>query len=103
MTFLDPFFWGYFIYFLLSIFLSFFIPGDIVVQKIRLPFLHRIIVSFIVGMVFWGLQGFLFGHLGVRWMSYVYLAVCLFIWITYIKNKKLSFSLTLPKERDYIL
>lgn len=82
-----PFFL-YFIYFLFAISLSWFIPGRVLLQKLRLNTLQVIVLSFVVGMALWGWQGFLFGYLNIRWGSYLYIAIFLFFFL----KKKLFLS-----------
>lgn len=71
----------YFLYFLFAIFLAFYIPGSVLLGRLNLTTFHRISLSLVLGMVLWGWQGFLFGFLGVRWLSYVYLLLLFLIWV----------------------
>lgn len=96
LTFFDPSFWLYFILFWISIFFAFFIPGDLVLRKLRLTSLSRLVLATLVGMVLWGWQGFIFGYLEVRWLSYVYLLVFFILWFkTESKNLNFKFNMDL--------
>lgn len=74
-------FWLYFIYFFIAVLLAFFIPGQILVSKLKVSFFCQIVLSFMVGLVCWAWQGFIFGYLGIRFLSYLYLLVCLIFWL----------------------
>lgn len=80
-TLLDPFFWLGFVYFISTVFLAFFIPGDVILRPFGFGHGARISLAIIVGMVFWALQGFVFGFLGMRYFTYFYLLFFLFLWI----------------------
>lgn len=78
-----------FIVFCFAIFLAFYIPGSISLQRIKLPSLQHFVLSVIFGMVLWGYQGFIFGFLGVRWLSYLYLLIVFVFWIRTEEWKKI--------------
>ncbi len=67
--------------FLLAIFLAIFIPGDLFVARLKLTLFQRVILSFGVGLVLWALQGFIFGFLGFRTLTFGYIAICLVLWL----------------------
>ena len=77
----DISFWLYFVEFLVAVFLAFFIPGDLLLRRLNLSLFQRIILGTIVGMVLWGWQGFVFGYLGLRFLSYLYIIILLLLWI----------------------
>lgn len=79
LTLLDPFFWFNFGYFLLAIFVSFYIPGLFFVKKLNLSTVQSITISLIVGMVMWAFQGFILGYLNLRFLTYFYLGIFLFL------------------------
>lgn len=68
--------------FLFSAFLAFYIPGRVVLGK-QTKFSPLAItgVSIILGFVLWGWQGYLFGYLQLRWLSYLYLLIFLALFI----------------------
>ncbi len=100
LTFFNLSFWLYFLLFGVAIIFAFFIPGDLILLKLSFSFFQRLVLGTLIGMVFWGWQGFIFGYLGVRWLSYIYLIVSFFFWIKIClaKLRKLRF-----KEFDPIL
>lgn len=70
----DPRFWFWSAASFLAIGLAWYVPGIVLLRHLKLSFLHRIPLALAVGLVFWGWQGYIFGWLGIRWMTYVYLA-----------------------------
>src|SRR3989337_2183414 len=82
-------FWLSFFYFIFAIFIAFFIPGDVFLSKLSLPKYHRVVLGIVVGMVFWSLQGFIFGYLGNRSLTYFYLLTTLATWI-FINREKIG-------------
>lgn len=87
LSFLEITFWFYFIYFWLAISVAFFIPGDLVLSKLKLTVHQRIIVATVIGMVMWGWIGYISGYLHIRWIFYLYLVISVFVWL----NKGKSF------------
>lgn len=89
----------YFILFIISIFLAFFIPGSILLGKTPLSLFQRAVLGTVSGMVLWAWQGFIFGYLGLRWLSFVYLAVFFVVWLLILlkKHQDFSFRLKFPK------
>ncbi|HSW90195.1 MAG TPA: hypothetical protein VLH19_04970 [Patescibacteria group bacterium] len=62
-----------------SLFISFFIPGFGVISRLKLKQTELVFVlSFVVGLLLWGMQGWVFGYLHLRWLSYMYLVISLF-------------------------
>lgn len=95
------------IVFVLAIFLAFYIPGNVILNRLKLSPFQKFVLSFLVGMVLWGWQGFILGYLSARWFSYIYLLFFLLIWFkanlkNLIKFKKIEFSLA-KKKLDFIL
>lgn len=74
-------FWLYFILFFVAIFIAFFIPGDLLIRKYNLSIFQRFILGIGIGMVLWGWQGFIFGYLGLRNLSYFYIGILFLLWI----------------------
>lgn len=71
-----------FILFFFVAVLSFYIPGRVLLGKQKdLSGFAVTVLAIIIGLVMWGWQGYLFGYLQIRWMSYLYLAVFLFLFI----------------------
>lgn len=74
-------FWTQFLYFWIIVFISFFIPGSILIRKVKLPFFEHAVLSTVTGMVLWGWQGFIFGYLNLRFLTYIYLALCFLVFL----------------------
>jgi len=100
-TFFLPSFWLFLVWFFIVVFLAFYIPGNFLLKKTHLSSFQQIILSIVVGMTLWGWQGFIFGFLNIRWMTYVYLLVFFILWmrsgvwkkfLEFIKNPKQKFS-----------
>lgn len=79
--------------FIVAIFLAFYVPGRVILgQQKNLSQIGIFATSFILGIVLWGWQGYLFGFLQLRWLSYLYLLIFLAIFF-----KKKYFSFKIPK------
>lgn len=63
-----------FIVFVFASFVSFYVPGSLVVSffKVR-PKLISILLSYVFGIVMWAMQGYIFGYLNMRWLTYLYI------------------------------
>src|ERR1035437_5260964 len=81
------------IYFIFASFLAFYIPGRVVLgdQK-NLSKIGFVAVSYILGIVLWAWQGYLFGFLQLRGLSSLYLLIFLGLFIL-----KKYYSFKLPK------
>jgi len=95
MNLLDILFWLYFLLFFVAIFIAFFIPGDLILRRLPLSLFQRFVIGIILGMVLWGWQGFVFGYLGFRYLSYLYLLTVFILWV---KTSKLRERLRLPEK-----
>lgn len=74
-------FWFYFLVFGIAVFLAFFIPGDLLIKRYSLSVFQRFVLGTGIGIVFWGWQGLVFGYLGLRFLSYLYIIIFLLLWI----------------------
>lgn len=97
----EPLFWAYALYFLLAATLAFFIPGNLLLRKLKLDIFSEIILSIIVGFVIWSLQGFIFGYLQLRWLTYIYLLTNVGTWATFYARK--FFNQVRFKQHDLLL
>src|ERR1035437_5909160 len=90
------------IYFIFASFLAFYIPGRVILgdQK-NLSKIGLFAVSYILGIVLWGWQGYLFGFLQLRNLSYLYLLIFLglFLFKKYYSSKIPKVEL---KKLDFI-
>lgn len=66
--------------FIIAIILAFFIPGDLFIKQLKLILFQRIVLATGLGIVLWALQGFIFGFLNFRNLTYVYVVICLILW-----------------------
>src|ERR1035437_678929 len=81
------------IYFIFATFLAFYIPGRVVLgEQKNLSKIGFFAVSYILGIALWAWQGYLFGFLHLRSLSYLYLFVFLGLFIF-----KRYYSFKLPK------
>src|ERR1700742_3824816 len=101
-------FWFYALIFLFASFFSFYIPGCFLIKKLHLPSFTHIVLSIIVGIALWGWQGFIFGFMHIRWMTYVYLLLFFILWLrTNDKNHLLDSLKEIKPKRiakgDFIL
>jgi hypothetical protein len=86
-------FWLYFFVFFIAVFVAFFIPGDFLIKRYNLSVLQRLILGTGIGMVLWGWQGFIFGYLGLRFLSYFYIIIFFLLWIR-IQSRKFIKTIT---------
>jgi hypothetical protein len=77
--------------FIIAIFLAFYVPGKVVIgSQEKLSSIGSFTVSFILGIILWAWQGYLFGFLHLRWLSYIYLLIFL---VLFLKKKYFYFKL----------
>jgi hypothetical protein len=70
------------IYFIFASFLAFYVPGRVLLgEQKKLSKLGSFATAIILGIVLWGWQGYVFGFLQLRNLSYLYLLVFLGIFI----------------------
>lgn len=68
-----------------ALLLAFYIPGRVILGAFKSDTQLPVIpLSFIIGIVLWGWQGYLFGFLQIRWFSYIYLLIFI---ILFVKKK----------------
>jgi len=69
----------FFFIFLISVYLTFYLPGNVVISFLKIHSLGmKILLPTIVGIVLWGMQGYILGYLQLRFLTYVYLFVMIF-------------------------
>lgn len=87
---------GYFLLFLLSVFLAFYVPGNVLLRKTKLSTFQSIVLSTVLGVALWIWQGFVFGYLQMRFLTYIYLFSFALFWLSRnypsLKNKKITFA-----------
>lgn len=77
----DPIFWLQFFYYFIVVFIAYYIPGSLLLRKMILPRLFKISLSVTLGMVLIAYQGYFFGVLHIRYLTYIYLLVCFVMWL----------------------
>ena len=92
VTLLDYHFWLSFILFIVASFCSFYLPGLLLMQYIdRKINIQNIVLAFCIGFVLWTMQGYAFGYLHIRWLTYLYLLVIVIFSCKQIPNIKESY------------
>lgn len=67
--------------FVFAAFSAFFIPGDVLLKKLRLGIFERLVLGTVVGIVLFAFQGAVFGYLHIRWATYLYLIFWGIYWL----------------------
>lgn len=93
----DLLYWIYLLYFLLAITIAFLIPGLFLFPNLKVTTFQRFILSINLGIIFWGLQGFIFGYLNLRWFTYIYLV---FFVMSVIRKKSRRLDLAKLHKRN---
>ena len=58
---------------LFAVFISWYLPGALWMRKLQLRSAgEHVVLSSVLGFVLWGLQGYMFGYLGLRQLTYLY-------------------------------
>lgn len=83
-------FWLNFVYFWFLVFIAFYIPGSALLRQFSFRKSIEIPLAVSVGMMFWAIQGFVFGYLGIRWMSYGYVLFFSLFWIFFQRERKIN-------------
>lgn len=83
ITLLSLSFWLNFFYFGLIMIFEFFFPGDLILGKFKTNIFIRFVLGVVLGFVMWAWQGYIFGYLGIRNLSYLYLLTVIILWIKY--------------------
>lgn len=73
----DPRLWFLGIGYLVSVLIVFVVPGWLVVRRFKLPLSswQKFVSIPVIGMILWGIQGYVFGYLQLRFLTYGYVAV----------------------------
>lgn len=76
---------------------AFFLPGIALLQPVNISLSGRYLLAPYIGLVMWGVFGFIFSSLGARWLLYPYIILLSFKGFLYLIQAnaiKLSFKLT---------
>lgn len=74
------------VYAFVAFIVALYIPGSVALGK-----RSGVVLSISVGLILWAWQGVIFGYLGLRMLTYVYLGMCLFLWIRKSWPKRTEF------------
>ena len=101
---LSPEFYVFFLVFLVGVFFSWFIPGWLALSHIQAlqKRKHELLVLLLatpVGMSLWGFQAYIFGYLNLRFLTYVYLIICTYL---FWKQNKANILLPIQKIIQFI-
>src|SRR5258708_1221566 len=71
----------FFIYFFITIFIAWYLPGNFFLRKVLHDKFQRRVIATLAGMALWGWQGFIFGYLEMRWLTYFYIIFFLTLYL----------------------
>jgi hypothetical protein len=87
-------FFAYWLLFFIAFFVSFIIPGLVLMHKTTLSTVQRTLIAPILGIAMWAVQGFVFGWLATRALTYLYLLTFIFLFFKlFFPNFKRFFNL----------
>ncbi len=78
---LSPWFWLAGVVFAIGFFFSCYLPGAWWIRKLKLSAWEHLLLSAVLGIILWGVQGYVFGYLHLRWLSFVYTGF--FMWASW--------------------
>lgn len=93
---LDWQFWWYAAVYIVAVLVSIYIPGQMIVhltasrglkKQKKLSNLVTVCLAFGMGLALWALQGYVFGYLRWRWLTFGYLLFSVVWWLVVYKNK----------------
>ncbi|MBI4130407.1 hypothetical protein HY468_03765 [Candidatus Roizmanbacteria bacterium] len=83
--------------FLVACFFSWYIPGRVALRLLLIRDTDGIVgylISMVLGLVLWGMQGYVLGYLKLRFLTYIYLVLATALWIPYRSSFVLWFQNT---------
>lgn len=83
-SFLSFYFPLYLTLFFVAAYVSFYLPGALVLSNKKYSTGLKILLPLVIGIVLWGFQGYIFGYLHLRFLTYLYL---FFVLIFSLKKK----------------
>lgn len=87
-----------FIIYIFAIFVSFFLPGFLVSSLLKIKSKSTaILVAHVLGIVMWGIQGYVFGYLNIRWATYIYLFLGCFFAVLYHRSSLINIYSVIPE------
>lgn len=82
-------FWRNFLFFFPVIILAFYLPALVLLKNFRLSKFETISLGVPLGIALFAWQGFIFGYLGMRWLTYIYVLASLF-YLLFTQKKAIS-------------
>jgi hypothetical protein len=85
-------FWLYAFLTPLIFLITFYLPGVFFIDRVK-PRSRTVsfLLSVVLGIVLWGVQGYLFGYLHMRWLSYIYLLFFMGNFLLHFSQQKTTF------------
>lgn len=69
--------------------ISFYIPGSFFIERLKpKSVIVSFLLSFVLGIALWGIQGYIFGYLHIRWFSYFYLLFFAGVFLSNLQYQK---------------
>src|SRR5579859_3194881 len=93
-SFLSWQFWFFAVLTGIALFVTFYAAGSSMIRRffhVRSAIVH-VLLAAVLGMVMWGIQGWVFGFLHVRWLSYIYVLRCILLLIVNWQSEKKIFT-----------
>jgi hypothetical protein len=85
-------FWLAFVGFLIAVTVSFYLPGVLVLNRIDTKIsVRNFILSLCLGYVLWTFQGYIFGYMQMRWLSYLFLIIVIAFSLPHIQHIRSTF------------
>ncbi len=89
---------------ILAFFIAFYIPGRVILGNHKIEQKNAVhVLAVIIGVALWAWQGYLFGMVHLRWMSYLYLIIFAGLFVIKKYYRGLRFSLPSVKKVDLII
>ncbi|MEK7141525.1 MAG: hypothetical protein AAB800_03200 [Patescibacteria group bacterium] len=92
---IDSIFWLQFLYYFFVVCIAYYIPGSLLLRQISIPRIIKISISITLGMVLFAYQGYLFGVLHIRYLTYFYVLACFVIWL-HVRQKSQKTEIGVP-------
>jgi hypothetical protein len=77
----SPLFWFEFVIYWVVVFLVYYIPGYLALKRLKLTDVLLVPLAITTGMILLAYQGYIFGYLNIRWMTFIYLGILFLIWL----------------------
>lgn len=82
LSFTDFQFWLLFALFFPLVFITFYVPGKILLQRLKINnSLTQFVIANALGIAMWGIQGYVLGYAGLRFLTYFYILISVIIFM----------------------